>query len=498
MRIYLCCLLLGLGTWVQAQPGRVTEEEVNAQKVFIEANREKILGNYENAAYLYKEVLKRNSKNHAASYELARIYDVLDKDSEALKAIEQAIKYDNTNPWYRMFLGDIYEKQSNYADAAKVYEALSKEDPNQDYYYYKRAYYLIKAKDTQKAIKVYDELEKRIGITEEVCQKKHRLYLGLGNPKKAAEELEKLIKAYPSEVDYRHALASFYQQIAQLPKAQKEYERILELHPDDARAKIALAGFLKQGGKDVTYLQSLQSIFQKPELDIDAKIKELIPYIHKVAETGDPDLAAAALDLAVILAEVHPQQAKSFSAYGDLLYYSGQREKALPQYQKALQLDDTVFPIWEQVMYIALETNDIEVLEKYATEAIDLFPNQAKAYYFKGIAKSEKKKYDDAIAEFEQALLMSRKKPALKLDLLHRLGLAHFESHQYKSAKEWLSKALDSGGDKNPLILEHYGDVLFQLQDPENALRYWQKALDRGSQSQTLMKKIEEGGSTEQ
>ena len=89
-RTLLTTLILGCTYWghLWAQAPRVSEAEVNTQKVFIEANREKILGNYENAAYLYKEVLKKDGKNHAAYYELARIHDVLDQDSEALKAIQ--------------------------------------------------------------------------------------------------------------------------------------------------------------------------------------------------------------------------------------------------------------------------------------------------------------------------------------------------------------------------------------------------------------------------
>ena len=50
-------------SYAQEPTGRVSEEEINTQKVFIDASREKILQNYENAAYLFKEVLKRDKTN---------------------------------------------------------------------------------------------------------------------------------------------------------------------------------------------------------------------------------------------------------------------------------------------------------------------------------------------------------------------------------------------------------------------------------------------------
>ena len=53
---------------IEAQ--QVSEKEVNLQKVFIDASKEKILGNYETAASLFLEVLKEDKDNHAAAYEL--------------------------------------------------------------------------------------------------------------------------------------------------------------------------------------------------------------------------------------------------------------------------------------------------------------------------------------------------------------------------------------------------------------------------------------------
>ena len=53
-------------------------------------------------------------------------------------------------------------------------------------------------------------------------------------------------------------------------------------------------------------------------------------------------------------------------------------------------------------------------------------------------------------------------------------------------------KALQHGGSENPEAIERYGDVLFQLDKIEEALQYWQKALDMGSTSPVLEKKIKE------
>ncbi len=443
IRTFLFLLLfISLNQAVDGQPVRISEEEAQTQKVFIEANREKILGNFENAAVLYKEVLKRDKSNHAAAYELARVYDVLDKADKAIGSIKMAVTWDNENPWYKMFLADLYEKKGKDEEAAELYEQLAKADPNNEFYYSKWAFSLVRAQEPKKAIKVYDLLEEKIGVTEEISRRKHSLYLGTGNQKKATEEYLKLIKAFPYNVNSHHLLADFYRQVGEVDKAQSTYQKILEIDPDNPGATLALADVLKASGDDVSYLNSLRPIFEKEEINIDIKVKELIPYIRKVADTGDKNLAMVALQLSDILETNYPDEAKGFSVSGDLLYHSGRSEEALEKYKKAIALDKTVFAIYEQVMYINLEMHDYEALQANSEEAMDLFPNQSKAYYFNGIAMSQQKKHKEAINAFQQALLMSRKNPRLRFDLFYRLGTEYHKVKKYALSDKNFEEAL--------------------------------------------------------
>ncbi|MFK8103505.1 MAG: tetratricopeptide repeat protein [Saprospiraceae bacterium] len=488
MKYYYCILLMFLVTQLvsaQVPDQRISEDQIQTQKIFIEANREKILGNYDNAAKLYEEVLKRASDNDAAAYELARVYDVLDKDELALKSIKKAVELDEKNKWYRMFWGDVLDKLGKYEAAAEIYEKLAKDDPqNIEYHYTKLGFYLVKSQKPEKAIKVYNTLEKEIGVVEELSRKKYNLYLGLGKTKKAIAELQNLIEAYPSMLSFRHQLATFYLSNGKQKEAKAVYQNILALDPNDAKANIAL---MQKGSSQE---EGMEAIFSNPELDIDSKIKELLPSIQKIAKTGDQDLAVSAGNLAKILTEVHPQEAKGFSAYADILYHSGKATEALNYYNQAISLDNSVFSIWEQIMYIQLEQKQMTALVDKSKAAMELFPNRAKSYYFNGIANYEINQPKAAIKAFRQALLMSRKSPKMQLDLNYRLGAAHYQLKAFKKAKKSLEKCIALGGDKIPAVLEQYGDTLFQLNEVDKALVQWQNALEKGATSKNLEKKI--------
>lgn len=95
--------------------------------------------------------------------------------------------------------------------------------------------------------------------------------------------------------------------------------------------------------------------------------------------------------------------------------------------------------------------------------------------------------------KLEKAAEMSAKSNNLQSgqpSFLDTYGWILYKQAKYAEAKEWLKKAIDSGGNSNSTILEHYGDALYKLDEKENALMYWKKAEENGGKSEFLKKKI--------
>jgi tetratricopeptide (TPR) repeat protein len=66
-----------------------------------------------------------------------------------------------------------------------------------------------------------------------------------------------------------------------------------------------------------------------------------------------------------------------------------------------------------------------------------------------------------------------------------------YQQSKYEKALEWVLKALENGGDKSGVIVEHYGDILFKLGEEAKALEQWELALQLGDHSDELTKKVE-------
>ena len=65
-----------------------------------------------------------------------------------------------------------------------------------------------------------------------------------------------------------------------------------------------------------------------------------------------------------------------------------------------------------------------------------------------------------------------------------------FKAGKLELAKEYIEMAIRFGGDSDPDILEHCGDIMYALERNAEALEFWNKAKAAGGESERLDGKI--------
>ncbi len=423
-------------------PGTLTSEELNVQRLFIEASREKLLGSYEEAANLYKEVLGHDPRNDAAAYELSRVYESLEQYNDALDQINKAIRLNADNTWYRLMKADILEMMENYPAAIEVFEHLTSLNPKENYYFLHLVDLLIKTNQLERALVILDDFEKNAGILPEIINYKVDVLDELDRPADAVDELEKLVKLYPRNVEYLHLLAAYCLRAGQKPRADWCYQQILEIDADDPRANLAVADQYKAEGENASYLKSIKLIMENPAIDLDAKIAELIPFVENYAESKDPEYANALGYLIADLVRQYDDEAKTHALYGDFLYQSGKLIEAEAEYKKTLVLNKSVLQVWEQLMYIQAELKNMDGLLRTADGALVVFPNQGSIYYMTGLAYAYKEDYNQAVTELQQALIMSGRDEELKFNVTSLLAKVYMKMGDDVRANEAFDKAI--------------------------------------------------------
>jgi len=290
------------------QKERQKADDPELDRIFIEASKNRIIGDYKGAIQKYEEVLEKDPTNHAAMYELGRLYYDERSKEKALKLAETAVSLDPENKWYNLMLAEVYNANGDYKGAAKVYDQLTKNDPNNFEFWSEYSYMLLKSGDTKATLDILTKMESRFGLDETIAKQKKALYLKEKQPEKAAEVIENLIFIYPENTGYYGLLADVYEQSEQPEKAIAVYNRWLEDSPNNPYALLSLADLYLQQGDEKKYNEYIDLAFNNEDLDIDSKIKILIPFVDHIGK--DENKTKQAFRMLDLLTESHPESSK--------------------------------------------------------------------------------------------------------------------------------------------------------------------------------------------
>lgn len=487
-------------------------DRAKVTRILLDGERAKVIEDWDSALLCYTHVAALDPTSADAHFQLAQIYMTLKKPAQAEAEAITATKLDGSNKWYLEQLAGIYMSEGKAKESTETFKALVDKFPGNPDYYLNLAFLYSKTNQYEAAIKVYDLFQKNFGIDENVIEEKKNLYLRLNRFNDAVNEVHKLVDAFPGETEYMLMEADLYRANKMKDKASDIYNKVLAIEPDNARALLALSDLGVQSGNTQQSLDDLKKIFANPKVDIDTKVKILFPYLQfwEVKKDHKQD----AFDLAEILTQTHPDQAKAWAIKGDLYYLDSQDDKALASYQKSLVIKQDIFQVWQQVMLIYNSKKDWANLEKTCTDAIEVFPNEPLAYLFKGGAELQNKEYEKAVKSLARGEKMSGDKDKLHAQFLADMGDAYHElnksaasdsaydkalkldpenayvlnnySYYLSERKTNLEKAKEMSAYSNKLepdnnsFLDTYAWILFQLNDFTNAKEWQEKAIKAG------------------
>jgi tetratricopeptide (TPR) repeat protein len=451
-----------MGSILQAQEDRITEEDINVEQAFIEALALRMNGQPDKALQKLEELSNQDRRNPALLYEIARIQIGQEKYNEALITIDRAIRIDGEQVWYRELKVGILEFLGNYVGAIEELNALIELQPYQVELYFRKCEYHLQLNNPSAALATLDDLIQKVGLYEQAHQRKYDIYRNVGDLNKAAEELKSLLLIEPRNTEYMYLLASHYNQIGNKKEANKLYEKILQIDPSNAKATLELNNSEKNQMGDVAYLRSLQKLFSDSAAELDPKIIELIPFVEKLGKRQDPELPKVLLELVDILDNVHKKEAKVAAIRGDILQYSGQLEAAIEAYKVSLTLSKKKFSVWEQLMVLQLDQADFHGLLNSSEDALDYFPNQHKVWILNARAHRGLKDYENALYALDQAQFMAVGQQAAQQEILCLKAAIWYDKGNLIKAEQLFDDALKLNPD-HPNTLSK--KILYLAQD---------------------------------
>jgi tetratricopeptide (TPR) repeat protein len=433
------------------------QKQMQFDYMFVEALKEKSLGNPQQAIQLLSGCLEMDPNSSAAMYELATIHAENNDFTSASLLLEKAIQLNPENKWYHLLLAQIYQQTQRFNDAAVIYDELLQQEPENLEFLYMKAALLSNANKIQEAIDAYNRLEEKVGVNEQISVSKQQLYIENGEVEKAFGEIEKLIESNPGDPKYYGLMADLFQSQGDSVNALKYYRKIQEIDPENGFVHFSLANYYLQNGEMEKSFEETKMGFRSQDVDLHTKLQLYMMLTANPVQSGiQPEQENELID---ILLESHPNEHIVYTVRAESLLKSGKLAEARTELLKALDIEKNDYILWERVLFIDNDLQDWQGLYKHSTGAMDLFPNQPQVYFLNAVACLQLEKYDETLTVSDEGLMYVLDNKRMEGQFLMLKGEALYKSGKMKDAFKMFDKSVELDPD-NHIALNNYAYYL--------------------------------------
>jgi tetratricopeptide (TPR) repeat protein len=120
---------------------------------------------------------------------------------------------------------------------------------------------------------------------------------------------------------------------------------------------------------------------------------------------------------------------------GDFYLKNENDSRALENFQKALEFDESRYAIWDQVLIMEYQIQDFKRLYKDSKRCLELFPTLVNVYLLHGISCTQTKKFEESIETLDLGIELIINDLPMKAEFLAQKGEAYFNLKNYKDGK---------------------------------------------------------------
>lgn len=411
----------------------------------------------EEAIQTYNQLEQKTGINEQISVAKQQLYVESGKVEKAFEEIRKLIEYNPEESKYYGLLADLYQGQGDSINALKNYRKILEMDPGNGFVHFSLANFYLEKGEEEKS---FEETRKGFLNDQVDIQTKLQLFMMLtANQEKSKLDDEKteqlisiLLEKHPEESLVYTIYAESLLKKDKPAEAREQLLKSLDIEKNDYMLWERVL-FIDND------LQDWNALFNHSRQAI-----ELFPnqpqvyFLHAIAciqlEKFDETIAICEEGLDYVVE--NPQLEGQFIMLkGEALYKLGKPDQAFELFDKAVALDPENFiALNNYAYYLSLAGRDLDKAERMSGKVVERFPDNS--------------------------------------TYLDTHAWVLFKKKNYTLARFYMQSAISNGGENNPTLLEHYGDILYFIDKPDEALQYWQRAKDNGGASEILERKIRE------
>jgi tetratricopeptide (TPR) repeat protein len=437
-------------------------EESNYDKAsfsyyYVEALKQKLLGNGGDALKYFEECLKINPKSDAAYFQMAQVVLAKGDLKSGKHFASMALLINPENIWYLTMLAGLYYQEKNLDSAIIYYEKTIKLFPEKENLQLTLGNLYSENKNYDKANSIFDSFDKKYGVNETSTLSAVKNFIEEGKYDDAKMKISALLKEYPDEVLFNGLLADIYRWKGDNQKALEVLNLLLERNPENPQIQLSLIDLLLAEKSYNDLFMLLNTVMLNIKVEREDKISLLarlidIPDLNKV--WGDK------LIIAMMVLEANYKDDNIIPLLRpELMIKQEKLTDASVRLNEIIQQNPDNYYAWEKLLVVYMQMKDFEKLltkgEECATRFNRSFP--AKILYANGAVESGK--YSLALDELKKAEILAGDNKEFIVQVLTMRADVYYRMKEYLKAFETFEKALKT--DNNDLtVINNYAYYL--------------------------------------
>jgi predicted Zn-dependent protease len=413
--------------------------------VYVEAIRQKLMGNGGDALKYLEQCIKINPESDAVYYQMAQIVIANGDIVNGKKYAHKAVSIDENNIWYLMMLAGIYYQEKNLDSAIIYYEKAVKYFPEKENLQLMLGNLYSENKKFDRAKAIFDSFDAKYGVNESSTLSSIKSLMAAEKYDEALVKAQLLLKEYPDEILYNGLLAEIYRGKGENDKALEVYQKLMERNPDDPQAQLSVCDFLITEKSYNELFMLLNTVIINNKVTKEEKISLLVRLIEipqLVKDNGQSlMLALMVLEANYIDDDIVPLLRP------ELLIKQTKLVEASVRLEEIIKIKPEDYYAWEKLLLVYLQLGEFKKLMNKGEECATRFNRSllAKILYANGAI--ENGKYDIALEELRKAEILAGDNKESIVQVLTMRADVYYRMKNYEKTFEIFDEALNTNAE---------------------------------------------------
>ena len=469
------------------------------------------LGQADKGESFLRKAMQTEPGNYWYKETLAGYYQRKGETEKGIAVIEEMVEQFPSRLEPLMALVDLYNRSQNYEKVIHTLDRLEKLDGKSEQISMEKFRMYLAMDDIEHAFAEIENLAKEYPYEMRYLTMLGDVYLENGKEEEAYSTFQEVLSAEPGYAPAMLSMATYYNKTGQDSLYRLQLDSLLLNQKVESATKVNIMRQLimrsERGDKDSTQIVGLfNSMLAQEQENADVAMlaaqyllskrmdEEAKPVLQQVVDI-DPENKPARLqllsfaiskeDLDEVIrlcapaVEYMPEALEFYYYWGIAHYQKKQHDEALEVFKKGVRQVDAnsdknmvsdFYSIMGDLYHI--RKMNAEAYEAYDSALVYKPDNVGALNNYAYYLSVERKDLDKA----EEMSYRTVKAEPTNSTYLDTYAWILFEKGKYAEARIYIDQAILNGGDKSSVVMEHGGDIYYQVGEPEKALEYWKQA----------------------